>query len=156
MSSLHADIHNLVHFKPIEDMVLGILREALTGVLVGTLIEDDHVFPAVMVRSNGDWGLWNGDTRFIDTAQLNVQVFTEGLNADEDGQLLSEAVRVVLIGARNQVIPGIGHITHIEMIERPRRLPDWATSAGPVQYADLPTGVFRYETIYEVAIKKRP
>lgn len=144
----------LVQMKPIEDLLLTVLRPALTDVSVQTLVFDDQPFPFVLIRTNGDWGSWAGDARFIDTAQVNVQVYCEGLNADEDAALLSEAVRVVLVGAVNQVIPDIGHMTKCEMQQRPRRAADWASATGPVQYADLPTGVIRYETLYEISVKR--
>jgi hypothetical protein len=33
-------------------------------------------------------------------------------------------------------------------------LGDWGPSTGPVQYADLPVGVFRYEAIYDLEIRR--
>lgn len=144
----------LVQMRPIEDLLLAILRPLLTDVRVQSLIEDDQQFPAVLIRTNGDYGSWSGDERFIDTCQVNVQSFCEGLNSDEDAALLSEAVRVILIGAVNRVVPGIGHMTKCEMVQRPRRAADWASATGPVQYADLPTTVFRYETLYEISVKR--
>jgi hypothetical protein len=154
MTSLHPDIHNLVQLRPIEDLLLAVLRPALTNVSVQTLVFDDQTFPFVLIRTNGDWGSWGGDPRFIDTAQVNVQVYCEGLNADEDAAILSEAVRVTLIANVNRVFPGIGHMTKADMTQRPRRAADWASATGPVQYADLPTSVFRYETLYEISVKR--
>lgn len=154
MSDLPASIHDLVQMEPMEDLILTVLRQRITDVPIGSLIAENTRFPFVMIRCNGDWGNWNGDPRFIDTAQLMVQVYCDGLNADEDAALLSEAVRVVLTDAINKVIPGRGHLTHVVMVARPRRVADWASSTGPVQYADLPSGVIRYETIYEIAARR--
>jgi hypothetical protein len=141
--------------RPLEDLLLPLLRPRLTGISVQSLLHDDQTFPVVLVRSNGDWGNWSGDRRFIDTAQLNVQVFCDGLNADEDAAILSEAVRVVLIESINKVVPGWGHIIDVDMVSRPRRVADWASSTGPVQYADLPTQISRYETLYEVVARRQ-
>jgi hypothetical protein len=154
MSSLHPDVLALVEMKPAEDLLLSLLRGRLTGVRVQTLIEDDQEFPAIVVRTNGDWGAWGGDPRFIDSGQVNVQAFCSGIDSDQDAALLSEAVRVLLRDSINVEVPGLGHLTRVEMVGRPRRAPDWATATGPVQYADLPTGVQRYETLYDVSIKR--
>ncbi len=51
-------------------------------------------------------------------------------------------------------MPGRGHLTRVQMTSAPRRVTDWATATGPVQYADLPTGVWRYETQYRIGIRK--
>lgn len=153
-SSLPQNILDLVEMKPIEDLLLTVLRPALAGIRVQSLIEDDQQFPAVIVRTNGDWGRWGGDPRLIDTGQVNIQAFCSGIDSDQDCALLSEAVRVVLRDSINVVVPNIGHLTRVEMVARPRRAPDWATATGPVQYADLPTGVQRYETLYDVSLKR--
>lgn len=154
MTSLNQNVLNLVRFRPIEDLLLSVLRARLTGVSVQTLVWDNQDFPFVLVRANGDWGPWSGDKRFIDSGQVNVQVYCDGLDADQDAALLSEAVRVVLTDAINEVVPGVGHLVRVEQKIRPRRAADWATATGPVQYADLPTTVVRYETIYDISFKR--
>ena len=40
------------------------------------------------------------------------------------------------------------------MTSAPRRVTDWTTATGSVQYADPPTGVWRYETQYRVGIRQ--
>lgn len=153
-SSLHPDVLALVEMSPVEDLLLGLLPQRLTGVDVGSLIADDQAFPFVLIRRDGDWGEWGGDSRFVDSAQVSVQTFCAGLNGDSDAALLAEAVRVVLRDSVNKVVPGRGHLTKVHMIAAPRRQPDWATATGPVQYADLPTGVWRYETVFAIQIRR--
>lgn len=153
-STLPAAILAKVEMSPVEDLLLGLLPVELPGVEVSTLIESDQTFPFVLIRSAGSWGNWAGDERFLDAASVQLHTFADGVNSDEDAALLAEAVRVTLRDSRNKVVPGRGHIVSVEMTERPRRAPDWATSTGPVQYADLPTGVTRYETTYHVIIRK--
>jgi hypothetical protein len=70
--------------------------------------------------------------------------------------MLAEAVRVALRDAwlDHHSVPGRGHIVRVDMTSAPRRVTDWATATGPVQYADLPTGVWRYETAYRIAIRR--
>jgi hypothetical protein len=139
--------------SPIEDLALALLRDRL-AVQVGSLIKPNQDFPFVLVRSSGAWGEWDGDPRFLDAGVLTIHTFCDGPNADEDAGLLAEAVRVVLRDSVNVVLPMRGHITKVVMTDRPRRVTDWATATGPVQYADLPVGVFRYETQYRVEIRK--
>lgn len=155
-SSLDPEVLALVEMSPVEDLLLALLRSRLPSVDVNTRVKTNQTqsLPFVLVRSTGSWGDWGGDPRFLDASSVEIHAFCEGINADEDANLLSEAVRVILRDSLNVVVPGRGHLIHVEMLDRPRRTPDWATSTGPVQYADLPTGVERWEATYRVAIRK--
>lgn len=153
--ALPQEILDLVEMHPVEDLVLTLLRRRITSVPVQSQIYDDQTFPAIVVHKGdliGEW--WGGDPRFIDTAKLEVFTFTEGLNGDEDGALLSEAVRVALRSCVNEVVPGLGYLTEVQMTGPPRQAADWDTATGPVQYADLPSEVVRYATTYALSIRK--
>jgi len=153
--ALPQEILDLVEMHPVEDLVLNLMRRRITSVPVQSQIYDDQTFPAIVLHRGdmiGEW--WGGDPRFIDTAKLDVFCFTEGLNADEEGALLSEAVRVALRSCVNEVIPGLGYLTSVEMTSPPRNAADWDTATGPVQYADLPSEVVRYATQYALSIRK--
>ncbi|MFC0622817.1 hypothetical protein [Kribbella deserti] len=156
MTGLPDAVRALAELSPLEDLILAILQPRLTGVEVKTLIRADQDFPLVLIRRGDNFGTWAGDMRFTDAAQLNVHCFCADPDGDEDAAILSEAVRVILRDAwlTSLVIPGRGHLLHLEMQSAPRRATDWATATGPVQYADLPTGVHRYETRFNVAIRK--
>jgi hypothetical protein len=153
-SSLPAGVLSLIEMSPVEDLMLALFREALPDVKVQTLIEGKQVFPFILIRSSGSWGSWEGDPRFIDSSTVEIHAFCEGVNADEDANLLSEAARVILRDSKNKVVPGKGYLISVEMLDRPKRSPDWQASVGPVQYADLPTGVERWEATYRVTIRK--
>jgi hypothetical protein len=153
-SALPASVLNLVEMSPVEDLLLAILRERLPDISTQTLIKTKQTFPFILIRSTGSWGSWLGDPRFLDSSTIEVHVFCEGINADIDANLLSEAVRVVLRDSLNVVIPDKGYLISVEMQDRPKRSPDWQASVGPVQYADLPTGVERWESVYRVTIRK--
>jgi hypothetical protein len=152
--ALPAEVLALAQFKPLEDLVLALLRDHFTEVPVRSLITDPMTTPMVVVRLGDGFGVWNGDHRFITTGQLMVDTFADGIEADHDAAMLGEAVRVALRRSLNVVKPGLGHLTSVEPIHLPRRKPDWATSIGPVQYADLPTGVVRYESDYDIAWRR--
>lgn len=153
-SSLPVELFELIEFTPLEDIVLHHLRAGLPNAIqVKSLIADNQTFPLVLVRRTPDWGWWDGDERFIDTGQLTVHAYCEGIEADSDAAYLSEACRNVLRAAKNVVVPELGHISELTMIGSPKRVPDWATASGPVQYADLPTGVTRYESVYKLTLK---
>jgi hypothetical protein len=156
VSGLPAHIRAMVELSPVEDLLLVLLREALAGVSVQSLIWDDQRFPMVLVRRQPSFGEWLGDTRFLDSADIVIHTFAPDPDGDEDAALLAEAVRVGLRDAwlGHRVVPQRGHLTRVTMTSAPRRVTDWATATGPVQYADLPTGVWRYETLYRVAIRK--
>lgn len=156
MAGIPDAIKALAERSPVEDLMLAILRENLPGMDVKTLIADDQTFPFILVRRIAGFGDGNEDTRFIDAASISIGTFVEDPNGDEDAAILSEAVRVVIRDAwlSQKVYPGLGHLTFQEMTSPPRRVTDWATATGPVQYADLPSGVWRYETQYHLEIKK--
>ncbi|MFG1602848.1 hypothetical protein [Actinoplanes sp. NPDC049265] len=156
MSGLPANIRAMVELSPAEDLLLYLLRETLAGVSVQSLIWDNQTFPLVLMRRQPSFGEWLGDTRFLDSADLVIHTFAEDPNGDEDAALLAEAVRVALRDAwlQHRSVPQRGHLTRVTMTSAPRRVTDWATATGPVQYADLPTGVWRYESLYRIAIRK--
>lgn len=158
MAGIPDGIKALAELSPVEDLVLAILREGLPDLNVQTLIELNQTFPLVLIRRKASFGGGQADPRFTDAAAIAVYVFVSDPNGDEDAAILSEVVRVLLRNAwlDHRVVPGRGHITHVEMSAPPHRVTDWATASGPVQYADLPTGVWRYETGYLVEVKKPP
>jgi hypothetical protein len=156
MAGLPPEIKALAELSPVEDLMLAILRDGLPGIAVKSLIAKDQTFPLVLVRRDPSFGNWTGDTRFLDAARVAVHVFCQDPDGDEDAAILSEAVRVVIRDAwlGQKVVPGRGHITRADLSGAPRRVSDWATATGPVQYADLPTGVWRYEATYDIEIRK--
>jgi hypothetical protein len=150
-------VREIAEFSPVEDVILPIVRDRLPGLRVQSLIDFQQEFPAVVIRRSAQ-GLAAdiGDPRFVDSALIAVSVFVEGVNGDEEGAVLSEAVRVILREAKElqTVVPGLGHICYFDQRTPPKRTPDWATSVGPVQYADLPTGITRYEATYQLGIRR--
>lgn len=148
----------MVELAPVEDVLLPILRDAFPGVQVKTEIDFEQGFPFILLRSDATWTEYAGDPRFTDIAPVIIHTFCDGANADQDAALLAEAVRVALRDAwlDSRVVPNRGHIAGFTMTSRPRRVTDWATATGPVQYADLPTGVWRYETRYDIEVRKSP
>lgn len=148
---------SLVRFKPIEDTLLAIVRDGLPDIPVTSLIEDEPLRPYfIVVRRVPSFSQWDGDPRFVDIARFSVHVFAADPDGDEKGALISEAVRNVMREAERtqKKIPGVGWVSKIKMMAEPARVTDWATSSGPVQYADLPTGMWRYETQYRIEIRR--
>lgn len=154
MAGIPDEVRELAAFSAIEDLLLAVLRPKLAGVPVKTLISANQSFPFVLVRRVDQFGEWGGDPRFIDTATVAVHVFVEDPDGDADAEVLSQAVRAALRQSINEVIPGLGHLSQADMVSAPRRVTDWATASGPVQYADLPSGVYRYETVYDLTLRK--
>lgn len=153
---LPQSVLDLVELSPVEDILLYILRDGLPDIPVVSLIAENPPPNFILVRRMHGFGAWRGDPRFTDHARFSIHTYTEDPNGDEKGALLSEAVRVVLRDAwlDHRQVPGRGSVIRIEMTNEPTRVADWATASGPVQYADLPTGFFRYETMYEISIRK--
>lgn len=156
MAGVPPEVAAIAEFAPVEDLLLAILREKLPSMQIQSAIWDDQTFPFILVRRAQTIGNYGGDPRFTDWAELSVHVFCQDPNGDEDAAILADAVRVVLrdAGRERKVYPGLGYLTKVELASAPRRSSDWATSSGPVQYADLPTGVWRYEARYEIEIRR--
>lgn len=144
-------------FGPIEDVVLYILNTKLPDLVVYTLIPKDPIWPFALIRRDASVGNWMGDPRFFDYGRLVVHVYAQDPDGDEKAAYISEAIRLSLFEARmeNMAVPDRGHVFDIQMIAEPSRKTDWATSAGPVQFADLPTAAWRYETKYTLKVRKR-
>ena len=144
--------------SPVEDLILAIMRDDLPDLPVFSLVlydQRDLEFFATF-RRVPLLGQWNGDPRFIDSALLSVQVFCKDPNADDKAAVISEAIRVTFRDAalKQVVYPEIGHLVKARMTAEPTRRPDWASATGPVQYADLPVGYYRYESQYTIKIRR--
>lgn len=165
MTSLPQYVYDRAELAPIEDVLLALLRPAFPGVHVTTRIPDTpdgSMFPMILARAHFAGLGTPGDPRFINRQMASVHTFTVDPDdplqpdGDEQGALLSEAVRVTLrdAGRAKPVLPDLGTILAITMTSPPRRVTDWATATGPVQYADLPSGTWRYETHYRVTYRR--
>lgn len=157
MIELPASVVERLDQHPIVDVILDILREDFPDIDIGTLIPPNPTFPFVLVRKGRAVGEWTGDPRFTDASQVEIQVFTEDPDGEPKGELISLAIAKAMheAGMTRRNVPGKGSIIAIYMTDEPRRAPDWATSQGPVQYADLPAGVWRHETKFDVSIRKK-
>lgn len=153
---LPQSVLDLVEYKPLEEAALYALRQGMPDVPIYTLIPEQSPDFFVLVRRDYAFGEWGGHPRFVDEGRIIIHTFTSDPDGDEKGALLSEAVRVVLRNAweQNLHVPGHGWIIHAAMRGEPTRKTDWATASGPVQYADLPNGVWRYETKYDLRVRR--
>jgi len=155
-TELPDSVRALARFIPPEDILLPLLREQIPDIPIYSLIPPAaNPFPMLVVRVSHSSAAWRGDARFLNVSAIAVHAFTEGPSSDQDGAILSEAVRVAMlnIARERRVLPGLGHVAEAVLTSPPRRVGDWATATGPVQYADLPSGTTRYESIYRVATR---
>lgn|SRR5690606_7187157 len=157
MSDLPLEIYNLAFLKPMEDVALYVLRQGIKSVPIYSLIPEtlnDDQF--ILVRRDHAFGVWGGDPRGLDHGNIVIQTYTRDPDGDAKGAILSEAVRVVLNEAylNNMYVPGHGWVARCRLVLEPSRKTDWATSAGPVQYADLPNGFWRYESKYSLLVRR--
>lgn len=158
MLDLPPGVLEAVELFPIEDIMLALFERGLPQLTVHSLIPPSEYleYPFVLVRRQSPVGNWRGDPRFIDVARVQLSVYTEDPDGENKAILISEAIRVMLKRAwlEHWNFPGLGSITQIKMVEEPNRVPDWATSIGPVQFADLPGNVWRAESTYIVTIRR--
>lgn len=154
---LPQSVLDLIELDPVEDLLLAVLRDGFPDVPVYSLIPEEIPAYFMVVRRMPGIGDYQGDPRGLtDWGRLYVHTFTSDPDGDEKGAVLQEAVRVVMRNAwlSHRVFAGLGSIARWQMVAEPTRKTDWANSTGPVQFADLPTGYWRYESIHEVEVRK--
>ncbi|MBT2587948.1 hypothetical protein [Arthrobacter sp. ISL-95] len=147
-------------FGSTDRLILAILREffAGQGIHIGTQFTEGMSTPAIIAareRRSGNGEGRTPDDRFIEPAVISINTLTSGLEAMSDGADLQEMCRVALRQAqlKQKVYPGLGHISKIENSTAASRTSDWATSTGVVQYATLPKGVVRFESVFRLLIR---
>lgn len=140
-----------------EDVGLGLLRDALPDMDFTPLISQDRVPPYVLIRADIFPARFGVDQRFQYEIYLTCESFTRGINADIEGIVILNAVTQALqrLATKNTPIyDGLGWLNEVEVIDLPARRSDWATSEGPVQYADLPQDYVRCISSYRLLIKR--
>ncbi|MFY1620041.1 hypothetical protein [Micromonospora sp. WMMD736] len=156
MANLPPITASLAERVPIEDVLLAVLREALPDIEVVTQVRKDQEFPLVLCRRLPTFYFFSGDERFLEQADIAVHTFAADPDGDRDAAIIADAVRVALrdAAASNWGNADIGWLSYFQTLSPARRQPDWATSAGPVQYADLPSNTWRYEGRYRLTVRK--
>ncbi|WP_066929061.1 hypothetical protein [Streptomyces sp. NBRC 110611] len=124
------------------DLLVGILRPALAGATVGTLLPEPMPLPFVLARPVGGAAV---DMRFLARAVVDVQTWAESDRAAED---LAAASRTALVMAwrAQTVVPAVGSIGFLTERTAPVLLPEERT----------PDGVYRYQATYELAVRPAP
>lgn len=157
MSNLPASVLGLVAPEPlVEDCVLDILRAQIPDIPWADETEQSSPPPFGIVRRDSYVGGGSEDHRFIAGAYCAIHTFTDGIDADINNSRLQEAVKLVMLGAgyRQPKIRDWGYVSSVRLVEPYRKRSDWQNSEGPVQYADLPNDYTRYESVWEVKIRR--
>jgi hypothetical protein len=147
-------------FGPTDALLMAIFREFFAGqdIRIGTLFTEDMPTPTIIARRerrSGNGELSGVDDRWMQPALVSVNTLTSGLEAEADGAALQEMCRLALRQCvyEQKAYPKLGHISAIENSTSASRVSDWATSTGVVQYATLPKGVVRYESVFRLLIR---
>ncbi|ROR95515.1 hypothetical protein EDD28_0071 [Salana multivorans] len=160
MGTLPQSVLDEIDSLPLEDVAKPLLQAAVPDISVHTFIpmkEVDDLFPFVLVQGySREYGL--DDDRYLDSGLVSVQSFTTGDDGDQDGALVQLAIRRALrrLSAQHYRINDDVSVVKVTLVSRPKRVPDWATATGPVQFADLPVAAWRYESIYRITFRKKP
>lgn len=147
-------------FGSVDDLMVTVLKDFFTEqeIHIGTLFSSALTPPIIIVRRerrSGQASIDSGDDRHLMSAIVSVNTITAGPDADMLGEELQEACRIAIREAQqNQVtVPGYGNIAEITNSIEPSRVSDWATSTGVQQYASLPKGWSRFESVYRFLIR---
>lgn len=150
------EVLDRAEFPPAEDFVVYALRRAMPSIPAFTLIPEDIPENFVLVRKDQPAGYFQTDERHTWWSWIAIHVYTADPDGDEKGALISEAIRVALRDAwlEHLEVPGMGWFSKVRLTTEPARVTDWATAQGPVQYADLPTRYWRYESGYHIKLRR--
>jgi hypothetical protein len=153
-------------FAPIEDLLLGIFHRWFDGmgIHVASQFSEEMPIPAVIARADLRSGMQafhsGSDDRFTRAVPVSISVFSNGpagngLDADKTAAQLGESVTLCLRTAYMEqwVVSHAGHITALDQASIFVRKTDWQTSTNVVQYASLPEGLVRYESIYRIMFR---
>ena len=153
---LPASVLDRVAFFPYEDILAAMFKRAFPELRFETYVSEVLTYPLITGARFTPQGGWSGDPRFIDSGPVRINVFCEGPDADVEAFLISEAIRVMMLEASLERwnFPGLGSIVNITMSVEPADVNDWATATGIVQFADLPENVIRFETVYQLTIRR--
>ena len=154
--NLPASVLDRVAFFPYEDILAAMFKRAFPELRFETYVPEVLTYPLITGARFTPQGGWSGDPRFIDSGPVRINVFCAGPDADVEAFLISEAIRVMMLEASLERwnFPGLGSIVNITMSVEPADVNDWATATGIVQFADLPEGIIRFETVYQMTIRR--
>lgn len=153
---LPQSVTDLVELPGVTDIGLHILRTSFPDMTVVSEIEQEQTLPFILVRRERRFTRPGGDERGIAASAVDVNVFTTGIDADQEGETIMEAIRVAFRDAwmNRMPLPGGAVLVRVERELEPYRSPDWATATGPVQYADLPSLAFRWECSFRITYRR--
>lgn len=147
-------------FGPIDKLLYELFTDAFQGmgVHVGTRFHEQTHPPMVLARNekrSGSQFLRDADPRFLKPELITVNTFGEGRNADKVAEQLQEACRIALTEAQleQRHFDGVGTLSALEITSPGSRVSDFATSTGVVQYAALPAGWERYESVWRILLR---
>lgn len=150
---------NAVKNRPAEDVALAILRRGLPGMPIYALIPKSTPDSFIVVRDVPELGNPQEVPGLLHQADFTVHCYAQDPEGDEKAALIGDAVVTIMDRAfrehwvlKDPQGNDIGSVNKIWCQQYPAREPDWATSSGPVQYADLPTGDWRYEARFRARI----
>lgn len=157
MATLPASVLAKTAFAPsIEDFILPLLWQELPEVPAWSLLPE-AIPPefGVLVRKALGPGSNATDPRgFLEDVYVEIDCFTTDPDGDENGELLAKAVGFVLRDAwLNATVINNTWISRFEVPDEPARKADFVDSSGPVQYADLPQGYWRYQARYRLLLR---
>lgn len=154
------NIHDTPTFGSVDELAREILEAFFHGqdVHFYTTYSENMQTPAIVARRerrSGTLALQSHDDRFMQPAILMISTITSGVDADEEGEELQEMCRYALRQAQQLQVtyPNCGSIAEVQASTHPAKVSDWQTSTSVVQYASLPKGAVRYESIFRLLIR---
>ena len=153
------NVHTPVHGST-DELLLHILQNFFEGqgIHIGTLFSEEIDPPMIIARAerrSGGMADAIHDERYMHPVLFSVSTITSGVDADQVGEELQEAVRIALRQAQLEqiTVPNGGTLSRITNSILPSRVADFATATGIVQYASLPAGWVRFESVWRAIIR---
>lgn len=148
------------YFGSVDELIRKVFEGFFAGqdVHIYTTYSENMLTPAIVTRRDrrsGTLALATRDDRFMESAIIMVSTITDGPDADQQGEELSEMCRYALRQAQQKQLsfPGCGSIAVMQVSTHPAKVSDWQTSTSVVQYTSLPKNAVRYELIVRVLVR---
>lgn len=140
-------------FGAVEDLMLGILRPFFQGhpVSIETTFHGDMRLPAVVpihTPQSSQTDMEAGEQQFMESAVVELNTFSEGLEAERDNAQLQQACKHALMMAQRKqlVVSGVGSINRVQTLST-------ATPQQGMGAFTIPSGVSSYQSRYRLLLR---
>lgn len=152
-------LKKLVRWRSVEDWLHDYLRDGLAGsdppIQVVTRMRDGQPMPFITVKEVPLLGVPPEEPDWLRFADVEINCFTDGIEAEVDGFNLASACETLLRKLPDHLVDGRERVRGVQIREPAARRSDWADATSSVQYQDLAIGVERFRVQARLILARR-